>query len=136
LAVACLLLGGWWLLSGVRSLVLGLLSRGWEKAEGVIRKAKVMTSRNSEGDDITWQELEYSYSARGRSYRGTRIRIGVPRRVASLGQPLHRRGDHVAVYYSPSRPALSVLRTGWTPFVIIPMTAGAGVAWVGIRLLF
>jgi hypothetical protein len=70
LAGGCLLLGGWWVLSGVRSFVLGLLSRRWPKANGVIRKAKVVTSRNSEGDELTWQELEYSYSVSGRRYRG------------------------------------------------------------------
>ncbi len=136
LAAGCLLLGGWWVLSGVRSLVLGLRSRGWAKTDGVVRKAKVVTSRNSEGDEVTWQELEYSYSVGGRSYRGTRMRIGLPRRLASSGQPLHRRGQSVAVYHSPSRPALSVLRPGWSPFVIIPMTSGAAVAWLGIRLLW
>lgn len=31
--------------------------------------------------------------------------------------------------------AAGCLRQGWSPFVIIPMTFGAGVAWVGIRLL-
>lgn len=135
LAGGCLLLGGWWMLSGVRSFVLGLLSRRWPKANGVIRKAKVVTSRNSEGDELTWQELEYSYSVSGRSYRGTRVRMGVPRRIASSGQQLRRRGESVAVYHSRSRPALSVLHRGVSPFVIITVASGGAFVWVGIKLL-
>ncbi len=137
LAAGCLSVGGWWVLSGLRSVVLGLASRSWPKANGVIRKAKVVTSRNSEGDDVTWQELEYAYPAGGRTYRGKRVRFGLPRRLATPEEPsrLFRRGESVSVYYSASRPSVSALRRGLSPFVWITLSAGGLVAWVGIWLL-
>ncbi len=137
IAAACLFLGGWLVLGGVRSFVLGLRSRRWPKVDGVIRKAKVVTSRNSDGDDVSWQELEYTYSAGGRVYRSTRERLGVPRRLAGSNAPLRvfRRGERVTVYYSRSRPGMSVLRTGVSPFVFVTLTAGGVIVWVGIRLL-
>jgi hypothetical protein len=137
MAIGCLLIGGWCVISGARSVVLGLHSRSWPQVNGVIRKAKLLTSRSSEGDDVSWQELEYTYSVRGRAYRGTRVRIGVPAKLASSAQPSHlyRRGESVFVYYSSARPSVSALRRGTSPFVFIPLGTGGVVLWAGIRLL-
>ncbi|MEA2490182.1 MAG: serine/threonine protein kinase, bacterial [Acidobacteriota bacterium] len=136
-AVGCLLIGGWCLMRGLRSVLLGLRSRSWPEVNGVIRKAKVLTSRSSEGDDVSWQELEYTYSVGGRPYRGTRVRIGVPAKLASSGEPsqLFRRGERVPVYYSRSRPSVSALRRGTSPFVLITLITGGVVLWVGVGLL-
>jgi hypothetical protein len=60
IAAGWLFIGGWCLLSGVRAVVLGLLSRRWPEANGIIRNAKVVTSRNSEGDEVSRQEIEYT----------------------------------------------------------------------------
>jgi hypothetical protein len=137
LAITFLFLGGWCAIGGGRSLVLGLRSRSWPLANGAIRKVKLLQSRSSEGDDVSWQELEYTYSVNGRAYRNTRVRIGVPSRLASSARPseFFRRGESVAVYYSKSRPSVSALRRGASPFVLIPLTAGAVAAWIGMQLL-
>jgi hypothetical protein len=136
-AVGFLLIGGWCLIRGARSVLLGLRSRSWPEVNGVIRKAKLLTSRSSEGDDVSWQELEYTYSVGGRAYRGTRVRIGVPAKLASSAEPsrLFRRGERVAVYYSRSRPSVSALRRGTSPFVLITLITGGVMISVGVGLL-
>lgn len=137
IAGGLLFVGGWCLVSGLRAVMLGFLSRRWPEADGVIRKAKVVRSRNSEGDEMARQELEYTYSVGGRRYRGTRVRFGLPRRLSSTNQPspLFRRGERVAVFHSSSRPAVSVLTRGVSPFVLIPLISGGAVVLAGIRLL-
>ena len=137
IAAGCLFVGGWCLLNGVRAVVLGLLSRQWPEASGVIRKAKVVTSRNSEGDEVSWQELEYAYSVSGRVYRSTRVRFGLPRRFSASNQPspVFRRGQAITVFHSSSWPAVSVLSRGVSPFVFVTLTAGGAIVLAGIRLL-
>ena len=137
IAAGCLFIGGWCLLSGVRAVVLGLLSHRWPEANGIIRNAKVVTSRNSEGDEVSRQEIEYKYSVNGRVYRGTRLRFGLPRRLSWTNQPspVFRRGQSVTIFHSNSRPAVSVLRKGVSPFVFITLTTGGALVLAGIRLL-
>ena len=48
---------------------------------------------------------------------------------------LFRRGESVSVYYSASRPSVSALRRGLSPFVWITLSAGVLVVWTGIWLL-
>jgi Protein of unknown function (DUF3592) len=137
IGAGCLLIGGWCVWKSMRALVRGLMSRSWPVAAGVVLKAKLVKSRSSEGDEISRQDLEYSYSVRGRTYRKKRIRFGIPRSLlwSSDSQRGYRRGEHVDVYYSPSRPTVSALQRGSSPFALIALGGGAVLVWIGVRLL-
>jgi hypothetical protein len=135
-AAGCLLVGAWGVWKSMRALLRGVMSRSWPVAAGVIQKAKVVKSRNSEGDEVSRQDLEYSYSVRGRTYRKTRVRFGIPRSVMSSdSQHGYHRGDRVDVYYSPSRPSVSALQRGSSPFALITLGGGGVIVWIGVRLL-
>lgn len=75
-----------------------------------------------------------------RTFRGTRVRFGLPLRVARTrmegdAQDTPRRSDRVTVVYSPSLPSVSALRRGAHPFVMFPLIVGAGLLWVGLMAL-
>jgi hypothetical protein len=136
IGAGCLLVGAWCVWKSMRALLRGLLSRSWPVATGVVLKAKVVKSRNSEGDEVSRQDLEYSYSVRGRTYRKTRVRFGIPRSVMSSdSQREYRRGERVDVYYSPSRPTVSALQRGSSPFALLTLGGGGVIVWIGFRLL-
>ena len=137
LAAVCLLIGGWWVWKSLRAFLRGIGSRSWPSTRGVIQKAKVVKSRDSEGDEVSRQDVVYSYSIGGRSYRSNRIRFGIPRKLtwSSESRPGYRRGEHVEVYYNPSRPSVSALQRGSSPFAVITLLIGAGIVWIGIWLL-
>ena len=136
IAAGCLMIGGWFVFKSVLALTRGLQSRTWPAATGVIRAVKTVKSLNSDADEISRQELEYSYSVGRQSFRGTRVRFGVPRALAwSQSGPAYRRGDSVVVRHSPSRPAISALQTGFSPFALLTLAAGGAIVWMGVRLL-
>lgn len=137
LAAVCFGVGGWWLFRSVRTLARGVLSRSWPTTRGVIVASKVVKKFNSHADEVWREELEYSYSVAGTRYRGTRRRFGVPAAFDwndGLAQPL-RPGDDVDVVYGRSRPSVSALRRGFSPFAVLPLVAGAMLIWIGVRLL-
>jgi len=135
IAVGCLLVGAWCLFEGIRAVVLGLLSRTWPEATGSVKAAKTVKKLNSEGDEVSREELEYSYSVDRKPYRGTRIRFGIPRALSwsAPSRAPSRPGESVPVYYSPSWPSISALRRGVSPFVILTIAAGAFIGWLGIQ---
>jgi len=137
IAVTCLILGGWLTLSAAVTLVLGLLSRSWPMVTGVVRASRVLKKLNSEGDEVSRRELEYSYSVKGKTYRGTRVRFdayGMFAWSANVARAL-RRGDEVSVFHSPSHPSVSALQRGVSPLVMLPLAAGVGLLWAGLCLL-
>lgn len=121
----------------MRAFVRGLSSRSWPVTKGVIRKAKVVKKRDSEGDEVSRQDLEYSYSVGGRTFRSTRLRFGIPRTLmwTSDSRPAYRRGEHVDVVYSPSRPSVSALTRGGSPFALVTLGIGGVIVWFGVWLL-
>jgi hypothetical protein len=136
IGAACLLVGGWCMWKSMRALVRGVMSRSWPVAAGVILTTKLVKKRNSEGDEVSHQDLEYSYSVHGRTYRKTRVRFGIPRSMMySNSQHGYRRGEHVDVYYSPARPSVSALQRGSSPFALITLGGGGFLVWIGFRLL-
>jgi hypothetical protein len=137
IAIGVLLLGGWCISSGTLALVRGQRSRTWPTTPGVVESANVRKKLNSEGDEVSRQELEYSYVVGGKKYRSSRVRFGLPRGLTWTAQPIPmlRRGDHVPVFHNPSRPSLSTLQPGASPFVVVLMTVGGVILWLGMRLL-
>jgi hypothetical protein len=136
-AVGCLVLGAWLTLSAAVTLVRGLLSRSWPMVTGIVRASRVLKKLNSEGDEVSRRELEYSYSVNGKTYRGTRVRFGALGMFAwsaDVAQALER-GDEVSVFHSPAHPSVSALRRGVSPAILLPFAIGMALLWAGLRLL-
>lgn len=136
--IACtvLFIGAWGVFKSVRALSRGLGSRGWPVTRGEIRKARVETKRNSEGDDVTRVDLEYSYSVGSMRFRGKRVQFGIFNALVWAAKPPSmRRGGSVEVIYSPTRPSVSALARGSHPFVLLPLAAAAALVWIGVRML-
>ena len=137
IAFACLLIGGWFILISLRAVMNGLLSRSWPVAAGIVRSCRVIKKLNSDADEVVRQELVYSYSVDDKTYRATRVRFGVPRIFSwsALPRDLLRSGESVDVYHSPSRPSISALQRGVSPFVLLALAAGGIGVWIGISLI-
>lgn len=136
-AIACLLAGGWCILTALREVMRGMRSRSWPVADGIVRSSRVIKKLNSDADEVVRQELVYSYSVDGKTYRATRVRFGIPRVFSWSGSPsrLLRPGESVVVYHSPANPSISALRHGVSPFVLLELAAGGIGVWAGITLI-
>ena len=100
----------------------GIESQSWPKAEGTIIHVSVKhagstgdVSKNESQREWYLPVIEYTYSVRGRTYKGNRILIGelssMPHESAlELLQP-YREGAKVRVSYDPANPANAVLQT-------------------------
>jgi hypothetical protein len=55
--------------------------------------------------------------------------------MSSDSQREYRRGERVDVYYSPSRPTVSALQRGSSPFALLTLGGGGVIVWIGFRLL-
>ena len=137
IAALFLVVGGWWIFRCVLTIVRGIRSRNWPATTGEIRSVKVAKKFNRRGREIWREELEYKYSVNGTSYRGTRRQFGVPARYDwnhGREEP-YRKGETVDVIYNASRPSVSALVRGFSPFVWIPLVVGGWIVWCGVRLL-
>jgi hypothetical protein len=139
-AVGFLFMAAWCWWKALRALVRGRLSRAWPTTNGVILAARVVKKRNSKAREVWRHELQYSYSVAGEAYRGSRVRFGVPNAFLWLAPSdpsfqRFRRGARVAVHHSPSRPSVSALQTGVSPFAYLTLACGGVSAWMGFRLL-
>ena len=137
IAGLCFVVGGWWVFRCVQAILRGVLSRNWPETEGRIRSVKIVKKFNRRGREIWREELEYAYAVNGTRYRGTRRQFGVPARYDwnhNRPEPF-RKGDAVDVIYSASRPSVSALQRGFSPFVFIPLIAGAWILWMGVKAL-
>jgi hypothetical protein len=135
-AVGCLILGAWLTVSAAVTLVRGLLSRSWPMVTGVVRVSRVLKKLNSEGDEVSRRELEYSYSVNGKTYRGTRVRFGALGMFAwsaDVARAL-KRGDEVSVFHTPSHPSVSALQRGVSPLVVLPLGVGMALLWAGLSI--
>jgi hypothetical protein len=137
LAAVCFAVAAWWLFRSVRALLRGLGSRSWPSTDGRVVASRVVRKLDSDDQEVWRETLRYAYSVAGTPYRGRRRRFGVPAALDwnDAGQSPLRRGDRVAVIYHPSRPAVSALHRGVSPFAVLPMLAGGLLTWLGIRLL-
>jgi len=139
-AGGCLLTAVWFWWKGLRAIVHGLRSKSWPATSGVIRAARVVKKHNSKGIEVWRHEIEYSYSVEGASYRGTRLRFGIPASLLWLNPSdpsfqQFRSGATVAVIHDPSRPSVSALQPGYSPFALLTLVAGGVIAVVGVWLL-
>jgi hypothetical protein len=115
----------------------------WSDTKGVVQSAVVASERRGK-DRYYWPEVDYSYTADGRNYRGRRyylvpddsIRVSAPSRIT---EELARHRD-VVVYYDPHAPGESVLIRGlpfWKAFFVMAFSAATGgaliLAWRFIR---
>src|SRR5215210_5082325 len=96
IAISGLLLGGWIMFKSLRAIVRGVVSRSWPLARGVIETVTLETKLNSEADQVSRQRVEYSYLVGAKTYRGARIRFGLPRILQWSQRTPFSRGDSVA----------------------------------------
>ena len=136
IAVAGLLLGGWIVVKSLRAIVRGVLSQSWPTVRGTIRTATTETKLNSEGEEVSRQRVEYSYLVGAETFRGERIRFGLPRILQWSSQPgLFGSGDSVTVIHNPSRPEISTLQRGFSRFVLLPFAVGGIIVWGSVQVL-
>jgi hypothetical protein len=136
-ASVCFLVGGWWIFRCVLAIVRGIRSRSWPSVEGEIRDVKIVKKFVKRGREIWREEVEYRYYVNGTRHRGTRRQFGVPARYDwnhGREQP-YRKGESVDVIYSASRPSVSALTRGFSPFAFIPLVVGGWIVWAGVKLL-
>jgi len=139
-AGGCLLTAVWLWWTGLRAIARGLSSKSWPTTSGVIRTASIVKKNNAKGVEVWRHELEYSYSVESASYCGTRLRFGIPGSLLWLSPSdpsfrQYRSGATVVVIHSPSRPSVSALQRGYSPFVFLTLIAGGVIAWMGVGLL-
>lgn len=136
IAVAGFLLGSWVMVASVRAIVRGVVSQSWPTATGVIETVTTEKKLNSEGDEVSRQRVVYSYCVGAKTYRGARVRFGLPRTLQwSLSPATFRDGDSVAVIHNPSRPEISTLQRGFSPFVLFALLAASLIVWGSIQVL-
>lgn len=100
----------------------------------------VVKKTNSDDNEVWRPVLEYEYAVGGKTYRGRRVRFGIPGSLVWLdpADPLFRglhRGTHLDIRYSPLQPSLSVVQTKLSPFVYITLAAACASGWLGYSLL-
>jgi hypothetical protein len=138
LAAAFLIVGGWGVFKSVRAIARGHRSRTWPVTSGEIRKTKVITKKDSEGDDVSRRDVEYAYTVAAKKYRGRRVRFGVPTSLLWSGTPPPplRRGARIDVIHDPSDPAVSALERGFSPFALLTLAGASTLVAMGVRILW
>jgi hypothetical protein len=138
LAAAFLLVGGWGVFKSVRAIVRGHRSRTWPVTAGEVRKTKIITKKDSEGDDISRRDVEYAYTVSAKKYRGKRVKFGVPGALLWSGTPPPplRRGGRIDVVHSPADPAVSALERGFSPFALLTFAVASTIVAMGVRILW
>ena len=136
IAVTGLLLGGWVILKSLRAIVSGVLSESWPTATGSIEAVTIETKLNSEAEEVSRQRVEYSYVVGGNTYRGARIRFGLPPILRWSSQPgPFNRGESVAVIHNPSQPEMSTLQRGFSAFALFTLAVGCLIVWASMKIL-
>jgi hypothetical protein len=125
----------WW--KSVRAIVRGRRSRSWPVTDGVIRTVRTFRKNNRRGVPVWSQDVAYSYAVGGAQYEARRIEFGVPNRLlwSNTTTPIRERGERVEVFYDPSRPSVSALHRGFSPFALVTIAAGAVLAWMSYGVL-
>ena len=135
-AAVCLMIGGSLAFVSLRAVMRGVHSRSWPMTRGVVARARVVKSRNSDADEVWREEIEVTYSVGTTKYRCKRAQFGIPRALTWSAKPSGlRKGSSVEVYYDPRRPSLSVLQRGFSPFALFAAAVGGVMLWTGSRLL-
>ena len=135
-----LLMAAWMWWKSLRAIVRGRRSRSWPVAPGVIKAVQVV-KKNVKGGREAWRHrLEYSYSVGAGKLRGTRIQFGIPNALLWNNPELpsfrhFEHKDNVDVFYCPSKPSISALERGYSPFVFVTLAVSGAVIWMGMTLL-
>jgi hypothetical protein len=124
-------------------------SRSWEFAFGIVQEVSVAEGPRPGGDpDQTWYwvDLRYSYRAKGRGYKGTRIgakrEYTQDREKAKVLAAHYRPDEKVRVHFDPKDPATAMLKKPGPPEAINLLVLGlvlavvsALIAWFVMDLL-
>jgi len=120
----------------VGATAVSLRSLSWPSAQATVIRCEVVDVTGSDEPPSYRIDLAYSYTVDGRSYEGSRIRIGLG--SMSLARARHlqswfRAGSTHPAYYHPRHPDTTVLFRGPSP-VLIASTAMATAIEVGCIL--
>lgn len=131
----------------IRTLMLGLSSRSWPVAKGLIVESSVTRIRTQAFIPSMVESVRYTYTVSGATYEGTNLgeaattldEDSVPY-AAKVRMQRYRPGTTVDVHYDPRRPDRSVLEPGVTPhflfqvaFVVFATGACVWLAAVGYK---
>ncbi len=135
-------MGGLFVFLGWQDVARGLASTGWPQATGVVQSSTV-EREDSDGDAVQGNaarvKIVYAYTVRGQNYRASRFSFGdgVPDSDA-IAEGLVSQypvGQTVTVYYSPSDPAVAVLRPGASWSSWLPLLLGGAFFFAGLVCL-
>ena len=127
-----------------RQIVLGLKSRTWPSARGVVTDCYIDVDHDEDGSTSYAAKVAYRYEVAGRIFSGKRLQFGREGLWSSWRGGEQRLiesfpvGRRVPVFHHPGRPRLSTLMPGvsfwaWIFLVITIMAASwfAHLAWFG-----
>lgn len=141
-AWGALLLGALLSLWGVQEVRHGFASKNWPATGGQIHS--VERGYRQDPRDEYYEEALYTYTVKGRPYRGDRIRFGpatsllegffsARKTERSVTYP---KGAKVKVYYKPDDPSVAVLQPGARGETFMGLLVGLALAgFGGLRLL-
>jgi hypothetical protein len=125
----------WWGIQDSRS---AFKSVRWPSVNGTVISSYV--SESSDDDGTTYgADVQYDYVVNDQAHTGDRVSHG----DVSTGDPSYAQkivaryseGQSVNVYYDPTDPAKSVLETGFTPGLLLPLGLGTVFTLVGGLML-
>ncbi len=117
----------------------------WTPARCTVLDSRVVSGRDSEGDEVHRAKVRYRYRVGGRTYKGTRIQLSAWGETSSRARAEEVRdrypaGGEVSCFYDPARPENAVLErtTSNVLFGLFPLAfflLGIGVMGSSIREL-
>ncbi|MDB2685774.1 DUF3592 domain-containing protein [Mariniblastus sp.] len=136
--VAVVLGVGIFLVWAVPAMLSANASEDWQTAEGVVCEASVVSVRSSGTHGFVTKyrpEVVYEYQVDEKTYTSSQISIGAPtvyKRTADARAALDfKEGDLPTVYFNPSNPAESLLKTGASTATYFPCFFAFGIIAVG-----
>ncbi|MDB6018417.1 MAG: hypothetical protein JWR19_2906 [Pedosphaera sp.] len=139
ISLACILAALLAFFLGAREFLHGYASKNWSRTDGVISFAHTIEHPDLDSGSVYGVESSYDYKVAGIDYTGTRVRFGMFESSIAHAQTFVDRyppGKTVAVFYSPTDPANSVLEPGIFGGTWIPLVVGGMFLIFGIGLIY
>jgi hypothetical protein len=133
--IACVLVGGGFLVFGWINAIKVSVSRRWPQVTGTITRSSVQSNTDADTDPYA-VSIEYHYVVNGVAYTGAQ-QMGSFIRQSSAQARAERYpvNSRVIVYFDPEQPANAVLEPGYTK-VMLAIAGGVVFLLLGARLAF
>jgi hypothetical protein len=127
------------LMWGISSSQSAFKSQGWPSVSGWVTDARISSSTSSKGSTTFSAKITYTYTLNGQVYKSSRVSFGdVSTSNSGDAQRIVSRystGTTVSVYYNPVDPSQTVLETGFSVGLLLPLGIGTLFTLVGGLLL-